>query len=86
MLEPVLNFLQPWTEPASHLVSALALLYCLLLIARVHRFPKNDSGCAEARKKALIHLRNGVISSVAAILLVFALRWGVGALAQWILV
>lgn len=86
MLEPILSFLSPWTAPASQLVTALALLYCLLLVARVHRFPKTDPGCAESRKKALLHLRNGAISSASVILLVFLLRWGVDALSRWVLI
>ena len=85
MLEPVLNFLIPWVQPASHVVTALAILYCLLLATRVCHYHKNDPDTAEARKKCLVSLRNGILSSVAAVAVVFALRWGIELLSRWIL-
>lgn len=85
MLEPVLAFLLPWVQPVSHVVTALALLYCLLLATRVCRYHKNDPDTAEARKKCLLSLRNGILSSAAAVAVVFILRWGIEFLSRWIL-
>lgn len=84
MLEPVLQFMQPWTAPISQLVTALALLYCLLLTARMCRFPKSDPSCADARRKAMRSLRNGIISSALVVIVAFLLRWGIDALSRWI--
>lgn len=84
MLQPVLQFLQPWITPVTQVIAALALLYCLLLTARVAKYPRSDEEHGEARKKALRNLRNGVISSLLVIALALALRWGLLTLGDWI--
>lgn len=84
MLQPVLQFLQPWITPVTQVIAALALIYCLLLTARVAKYPRSDGEHEETRKKALRSLRNGVISSLLVIALTLALRWGLQALGVWI--
>jgi len=83
MLEPVLRYLSPWITPASEVVIALALLYCLLLTARVARFPKDDADAAESRQKAQVNLRNAIISSVLLVAVVLLIRWGLFSLIAW---
>ena len=84
MLQPVLQFLQPWVTPVTQVIAALALLYCLLLTARVFKYPRSDAEHEESRKKSLRSLRNGVISSLLVIALSLALRWGLLTLGDWI--
>ena len=84
MLEPILRQLQPWVTPVSEVVTALALLYVLLLTARVARYPKEDADAEEARQKAEVNLRNGIISSVLVVAVVLLIRWGLESLAGWV--
>ena len=63
---------------------ALALLYCLLLTARVARYPKDDPDAAESRQKAQINLRNAIISSLLAVGVVLLIRWGLESLVRWV--
>lgn len=84
MLEPVLRSLAPWIIPASEVTIALALLYCLLLTARVARYPKGDPDAADARRKAQVSLRNAIISSLLVVAIVLLSRWGLESLIRWI--
>lgn len=84
MLQPVLQQLNPWIVPVSEVVIALVLLYCLLLTARVARFPKDDENAAESRQKAQINLRNGIISGILLTVIILLIRWGLTTLSAWI--
>ncbi|MBQ4051982.1 MAG: hypothetical protein IJD13_10155 [Oscillospiraceae bacterium] len=84
MLQPVLRQLNPWIVPVSEVIIALALLYCLLLMARVARYPKNEEDAAESRQKAQRNLLNGIISSVLLVIIILLIRWGLSALSVWI--
>lgn len=84
LLQPVLQQLNPWITPVSEVVIALVLLYCLLLTARVARYPKDDENAAESRRKAQLNLRNGIISGILLTAVILLIRWGLEALSAWI--
>ena len=77
--EPIVTLIESLVGPALLIVTAVGLLYCILLGVK---FAKAEE--PQEHEKAKKHLQNAVIGYVLIFILMFALRAGTPLLVDWV--
>lgn len=77
--EPIVTLIQSIVGPALLIVTAVGLLYCILLGVK---FAKAEE--PQEHEKAKKHLQNAIIGYVLIFVLMYALRAGTPLLVQWV--
>ena len=80
LLKPLLGLLTPLTMPLFVLVAVVGFVYCVLLALRLRRAEKGS----DAWQQRLFTLRNGLLSWVAAVSLIWLVRWAMLTIAEWL--
>ena len=80
LLKPLLGLLTPLTMPLFVVVAAVGFVYCVLLPLRLPRAEKGS----DAWQQRLFTLRNGLLSWVAAVSLIWLVRWAMLTIAEWL--
>lgn len=79
IVTPIVNLINSLVGPALLIVTAVGLLYCILLGVK---FAKAEE--PQEHEKAKKHLQNAVIGYVLIFILMFALRAGTPLLVKWV--
>lgn len=79
IVEPIVNLLQAAITPALLIVTAVGMLYCIVLGVK---FAKAEE--PQEHEKAKTHLKNAIIGYVLIFVLMLALRIGTPLLSQWV--
>lgn len=79
VVAPIVSLLESWIAPLLLLVSAIGLIYCIILGVK---FAKAED--PQEHEKAKKHLKNAVLGYLLIFVLMLALRIATPSLAQWV--